>query len=81
MSLRDQTTLRIVLYEGAGAEPLPSSDRMAAITALLERGFSITRTTGRGGSPKPIRVRCWWSAVSQKESRLPMTLPKFPFVS
>src|SRR6266581_4822583 len=29
MSLKDQTTLRIVLYEGHGAQPLENSDRFA----------------------------------------------------
>ncbi|MEX0741998.1 MAG: ferredoxin family protein, partial [Phycisphaeraceae bacterium] len=44
MSLADQTTLRIVLYEGEGAEPMDSEVRLALITGLLERGFSVTRT-------------------------------------
>ena len=48
MSLKDQTTLRIVLYEGTGATPLPAEDRFDAMTALLERGFAVTRTSGRG---------------------------------
>src|SRR5205823_5074006 len=47
MSLTD-STLRIVLYEGTGAEPLASSERFAAITGLLEKGFSVTRTSGGG---------------------------------
>jgi len=49
MSLKDETTLRVVLYEGEGAEMLPSEERFTAMTALLERGFAVTRTTGRGG--------------------------------
>lgn len=48
MSLKDQTTLRIVLYEGAGSEPLPAADRFGAVTALLEKGFAITRSGGDG---------------------------------
>jgi len=51
MSLRDQTTLRDVLYEGAGAEPFQQRPN-GGDNGLLERGFSITRTTGRGASPK-----------------------------
>src|SRR5262245_23053822 len=47
MSLVDQTTLRILLYEGTGSEPLPSETRFGMITTLLERGYSITRT-GQG---------------------------------
>lgn len=38
--------LRVVLYEGEGAEPLAPSDRYAAMTALLERGFAVTRAAG-----------------------------------
>jgi Pyruvate/2-oxoacid:ferredoxin oxidoreductase delta subunit len=48
MSLKDQTTLRIVLYEGNGAQPLEKSDRFAAMTALLEKGFAVTRVAGEG---------------------------------
>ncbi len=48
MSLKDQTTLRIVLYEGNGAQPLEISDRFAALTALLEKGFAVTRVGGDG---------------------------------
>ena len=48
MSLKDQTTLRIVLYEGGGAQPLEANDRFAAMTALLEKGFAVTRVTGEG---------------------------------
>ncbi|MCI0540620.1 MAG: ferredoxin family protein [Verrucomicrobiales bacterium] len=47
MSLADQTTLRIVLYEGTGSEPLPAEDRFGTMTALLERGYAVTRT-GQG---------------------------------
>ncbi len=43
MSLKDQTTLRIVLYEGDGAQPLADTDRYAAMTALLEKGYAVTR--------------------------------------
>jgi Pyruvate/2-oxoacid:ferredoxin oxidoreductase delta subunit len=44
MSLHDPA-LRIILYEGAGAETLDATDRLAAVTALLERGYAITRST------------------------------------
>ncbi|HYE31570.1 MAG TPA: ferredoxin family protein [Methylomirabilota bacterium] len=46
MSIRDEKTLRIVLYEGAGAEPVPAESRFAAVQALLVNGYSVTRTTG-----------------------------------
>ena len=48
MSLSDQTTLRIVLYEGNGARPLEAADRFAAMSALLEKGFAVTRVAGEG---------------------------------
>ena len=48
MSLKDQTTLRIILYEGAGAQPLEPADRLAAMIALLEKGFAVTRVAGEG---------------------------------
>jgi Pyruvate/2-oxoacid:ferredoxin oxidoreductase delta subunit len=34
--------LRVVVYEGDGAAPLAGSERFAAFTALLERGFAVT---------------------------------------
>jgi Pyruvate/2-oxoacid:ferredoxin oxidoreductase delta subunit len=51
MSLKDQTTLRIVLYEGAGAQPLEANDRFAALNALLESGYAVTCATGSGPVP------------------------------
>ena len=48
MSLKDQSTLRVVLYEGDGAQALDAGERYAAMTALLERGYAVTRTTARG---------------------------------
>ena len=48
MSLKDQTTLSVVLYEGDGSQPLEAQERFAAITALLERGYTVTRSTGSG---------------------------------
>ena len=50
--MKDQTTLRIVLYEGEGAQPLPAEERFATITALLEKGYAITRA-GAKGNPAP----------------------------
>ena len=48
MSLTTKPTLRVVLYEGADAQPLESSDRLAALTTLLERGFAVTRIVAGG---------------------------------
>jgi Pyruvate/2-oxoacid:ferredoxin oxidoreductase delta subunit len=53
MSLKDQSILRIVLYEGDGAQPLEAQDRFAALTALLEKGFAVTRSTA-GGRVAPV---------------------------
>ena len=48
MSLTTQSTLRVVLYEGADAQPLEACDRFAALTALLEKGFAVTRALAGG---------------------------------
>jgi Pyruvate/2-oxoacid:ferredoxin oxidoreductase delta subunit len=48
MSLKDQSTLRVVLYEGQGAHPFDAGERFAAMTGLLERGFALTRVTDGG---------------------------------
>jgi Pyruvate/2-oxoacid:ferredoxin oxidoreductase delta subunit len=50
MALQDQTTLRIVLYEGEGSEPLPASDRFDVLSTLLDRGFRVTRA----GDERPL---------------------------
>lgn len=50
MSLANQMTLRVVLYEGQGSQALTSESRFAAVTALLEKGFAVTRANG-GGHP------------------------------
>jgi Pyruvate/2-oxoacid:ferredoxin oxidoreductase delta subunit len=43
MSLADPA-LRIVLYEGSGAAPLDGLERFAAVSALLEKGYAVTRS-------------------------------------
>jgi Pyruvate/2-oxoacid:ferredoxin oxidoreductase delta subunit len=48
MSLQKQATLRVVLYEGTGAQTLDAGERYSAMTALLERGFAVTRTNPGG---------------------------------
>ncbi len=50
MSLKTESTLRVVLYEGEGAAPI--ADRYAAMTALLERGYAVTRSA-QGGRVAP----------------------------
>jgi Pyruvate/2-oxoacid:ferredoxin oxidoreductase delta subunit len=49
MSLADPA-LRIVLYEGSGASPLDGAERYAAVSALLERGYAVTR----GAADRPV---------------------------
>ena len=53
MSLTTQTTLRVVLYEGSGSEPLAADQRFATVSSLLEKGFAVTRATGNG-APAPV---------------------------
>ena len=48
MPLTTESTLRVVLYEGADAQPLAAGARFAALTALLEQGFAVTRTVAGG---------------------------------
>ncbi len=52
MSLRDQTYLRVVLYEGADAEPLDGEQRFQAMSRLLGQGFALTRV-GVAGRTAP----------------------------
>jgi Pyruvate/2-oxoacid:ferredoxin oxidoreductase delta subunit len=44
MPLSD-STLRVVLFEGEGAEPLAAGDRYAALSALLEKGYAVSSTS------------------------------------
>ncbi len=48
MSLANQSTLRVVLYEGLGSQPLAGDARFAAIHGLLEKGFAVTRSSSQG---------------------------------
>ena len=41
-------TLRVVLYEGAGSQPLPDADRAAILRTLLEKGYSVSSPRGEG---------------------------------
>ena len=42
MAIADETTLRVVLYEGEDAKVLSAEERCASLTALLEKGYSVT---------------------------------------
>ena len=48
MSLKDQSILRVLLYEGQGAQPLDEADSFSVLSALLEKGYAVTRITGAG---------------------------------
>ncbi|MEI6464678.1 MAG: ferredoxin family protein [Verrucomicrobiota bacterium] len=56
MALRDQSYLRVVLYEGNDAEPLASESRFDAVSRLLNQGFALTRV-GVGGRTAPADDR------------------------
>lgn len=49
MALTDPT-IRVVLYEGTGAEPLAPEERFQTVSALLERGYAVTRA----GAERPV---------------------------
>jgi Pyruvate/2-oxoacid:ferredoxin oxidoreductase delta subunit len=46
MPLKDESTLRVVLYEGDGAALLDNT--FATMSALLEKGYAVTRSTAGG---------------------------------
>src|SRR5688500_1250897 len=48
MALRDQTYLRVVLYEGADTQPLDDEQRFQAVSRLLNQGVAVTRVGGAG---------------------------------
>jgi Pyruvate/2-oxoacid:ferredoxin oxidoreductase delta subunit len=39
-------SLRIVLYEGSGAQPLDGATRFEALSSLLQRGFAVSSASG-----------------------------------
>jgi Pyruvate/2-oxoacid:ferredoxin oxidoreductase delta subunit len=42
MAIADETTLRVVLYEGEGAATLDAAERVSTLTTLLEKGYAVT---------------------------------------
>lgn len=52
MPLRDQSVLRVILYEGGDARPLDGERRFAALSGLLQQGFAVTRV-GESGRTAP----------------------------
>lgn len=51
MSALTKTVLRVVLYEGRGAQPLEAGERFTLIQALLDKGYRVDRVAkGRAGA-------------------------------
>ena len=48
MNKTEGANLRVILYEGAGSQPMDSEDRFKAISALLDNGFEVTRPAEGG---------------------------------
>ena len=71
MALSD-LPLRVVLYEGNGAETVGADERLAAVTALLERGFGVTRAgDGRPVAPadaSPVLVVGRWTGTPPEDA-------------
>ncbi len=55
MAIAEETTMRIVLYEGEGAVRLSAQERGAALLALLEKGYAATGAEDREVSPAEER--------------------------
>jgi Pyruvate/2-oxoacid:ferredoxin oxidoreductase delta subunit len=51
MAIAEETTMRIVLYEGEGAVRLSAQERGAALLALLEKGYAVTCAGAGAVSP------------------------------
>lgn len=45
--------LRVVLYEGQGAIPLPAESRSKVMAALLDKGYTVTRASSSGAPAMP----------------------------
>jgi Pyruvate/2-oxoacid:ferredoxin oxidoreductase delta subunit len=45
--------MRVVLYEGNGSIPLDAAARAQVMSALLDKGYAVTRTTTQGSSAFP----------------------------
>ncbi len=45
--------LRVVIYEGNGSIPLDAAARAKVMSALLDKGYAVTRTTAQGSSAFP----------------------------
>lgn len=48
MSKLTEARLRVVVYEGAGAEPIPDERRFELMSELLDKGYNVTLVNGNG---------------------------------
>jgi Pyruvate/2-oxoacid:ferredoxin oxidoreductase delta subunit len=55
--------LSVVLYEGPGSAPLPSTVRKEIVSGLLDRGFSVTRVLDRPASAATAHSRLVLAAI------------------
>ncbi len=92
MALADQSTLRIVLYEGTGAAALASEERFSVLSTLLGQGYAVTRAgneravapadkssvlvLGRFGAEKPETTTDSSGQVSVRFENLEDTTPE-----
>jgi NAD-dependent dihydropyrimidine dehydrogenase PreA subunit len=53
MSALAASSLRVVLYEGRGSEPLAQADRASLLRGLLDRGYSVASVRAGGTPPAP----------------------------
>ncbi len=63
--------MRVVLYEGEGAIPLPAEARVRVMAALLDRGYAVTRATAGNAGAMPHDDRSLLVLGSFSERRAP----------
>lgn len=81
MTLSDRPALQIVVYEGAGSEPLAGSDRGVLLSTLLQNGYPVTCTGGATeltpAGENPLLILGRFQAASlprSREASLPLTV-------
>ena len=70
MNLAATPSLRVIVYEGAGSQPLGADERFQTLKALLEKGYEVT-CTGAGESVVPLDDRVSLVVGSFSEGKLP----------
>ena len=79
MALKDPA-LRVVLYEGEGAETLSADERFATMTSLLDSGYAVTRAASgsRSVAPEdssPLLVLARWGADGSPNAEASSSVP------